>query len=368
MVNPTWNAADDDRAVRSRGLPVHPGAAARLPPLRARRRLRLGPPRRAADGRGHRAGRRARSSTRPTTSTGCCSSTSSTPRRGARRWREIRQAPVVRPRPRRRRSRPARTRSSAGPLRRAPRLRGHPRARPARPARPARERRGTRSSASSPARTPRSGGRSSPQRSPVGALADEAGVPVLTPVKASEPAFLDAAARARARLLPRGGLRQPAAPRGPRRPRARLGEPALLPAARPGGAPRRCRPRSAPATRSPGRARSRSRRAWTPGPVYGTVTEEIGRHDTAGMLLARLADVGRGPAGAHPRRHRRRHAVARAPARRRRLLRPQGHRRRRPRRLDPPGARRRPADPRGDARPRGRGRRSATPGSSSAPC
>ena len=56
-------------------------------------------------------------------------------------------------------------------------------------------------------------------------------------------------ARARAGLLPRGRLRRPAAAVGPRHPAARLGEPALLGAARLARVPRRCSTRSGPATR-----------------------------------------------------------------------------------------------------------------------
>ena len=60
----------------------------------------------------------------------------------------------------------------------------------------------------------------------------------------------------------------------------------------PGAARRRCRPRSPRGTPSPGRRRSRSSRAWTPGPVYGVVTETIRPTDTAGDLLERLAISG----------------------------------------------------------------------------
>ena len=46
------------------------------------------------------------------------------------------------------------------------------------------------------------------------------------------------------------------------------------------------------------------------GPVYGVVTETIRPTDTAGDLLDRLAVSGRGPAGYHPGRYRRRRAHA----------------------------------------------------------
>ena len=48
------------------------------------------------------------------------------------------------------------------------------------------------------------------------------------------------------------------------------------------------------ATTSPEPRRSRSRPLWTTGPVYGVVTERIRPSDTAGDLLARLAESGAG--------------------------------------------------------------------------
>ena len=95
-------------------------------------------------------------------------------------------------------------------------------------------------------------------RSPVGALADEHGIEVLTPAKAVRPRVPRPAAGAGARLLPGRRVRGAAAAVRARHPAARLGEPALLGAARRGGARRRCRPRSGTATRSPARARSGS--------------------------------------------------------------------------------------------------------------
>ena len=129
-------------------------------------------------------------------------------------------------------------------------------------------------------------------RSPVGRLADEAGVPVLTPPSPSDPEFL---ARLRelapdccpvvayGALVPRAALDVPA---------ARLGQPALLAAARPGAAPRRCRPRCGTATRSPAPPRSGWRRAWTPARPSAWSPRPIGPTDTAGALLDRLATSG----------------------------------------------------------------------------
>jgi methionyl-tRNA formyltransferase len=88
------------------------------------------------------------------------------------------------------------------------------------------------------------------RRSPVGALADEAGVPVLTPAKASDPAFLDELAALAPDCCPvvaYGNLLRRQALDVPVHGWVNLHF-SLLP------------------TRRPGRARSASRRAWTPVP------------------------------------------------------------------------------------------------------
>ena len=74
-------------------------------------------------------------------------------------------------------------------------------------------------------------GRAWPAR-PVGALADAAGIPVLTPARPREPEFLDTLRGAGPRLLPGRRLRRAGAAGRARRAAARLGQPALLAAAR----------------------------------------------------------------------------------------------------------------------------------------
>ena len=69
-------------------------------------------------------------------------------------------------------------------------------------------------------------------RSPVGRWADADGVPVLQPAEPSRAGLPRAAGRARTRLLPRRRLRRARAADRARRPAARLGQPALLAAAR----------------------------------------------------------------------------------------------------------------------------------------
>ena len=160
-----------------------------------------------------------------------------------------------------------------------------------------------------------------------------------------------AAATLRARLLPGRRVRRAAAAVRARHPRARLGQPALLAAARLARRGARCSTRSGPATRSPAPPRSGSSRSSTPGPTYGVMTERIRPTDTAGDLLGRLAEGGAGLLVAHPRRHRRRLARGPRAARRRRQPRAQD-----PRRATPaidwtePAVARRPPDPRLHAR------------------
>jgi methionyl-tRNA formyltransferase len=130
-------------------------------------------------------------------------------------------------------------------------------------------------------------------RSPVGALADEAGIPVLTPRRPSEPAFLDAlhalapdccAIVAYGALVPRAALDVP-----------RFGwinlHFSLLPAWR-GAAPVQAAIRHG--DEITGAATFRLEEGLDTGPVYGVVTEAVGPTDTAGDLLGRLADSGAG--------------------------------------------------------------------------
>ncbi|MFC5138716.1 methionyl-tRNA formyltransferase [Actinomycetospora rhizophila] len=130
-----------------------------------------------------------------------------------------------------------------------------------------------------------------PQRSPVGALADEAGVPVLTPVKASEPGFLEELADLAPDCCPvvaYGNLLRREALDIPRHGWVNLHF-SLLPAWR-GAAPVQAAIRAG--DEITGASTFALEEGMDTGPVYGTVTEEIGRHDTAGVLLERLAISG----------------------------------------------------------------------------
>lgn len=128
-------------------------------------------------------------------------------------------------------------------------------------------------------------------RSPVGALADEAGIPVLTPRRLSEPDFLDtlralspdcAAIVAYGALVPRAALDVP-----------RYGwvnlHFSLLPAWR-GAAPVQAALRHG--DEITGAATFRLEEGLDTGPVYGVVTEAVGAGDTSGDLLGRLAVSG----------------------------------------------------------------------------
>ena len=121
--------------------------------------------------------------------------------------------------------------------------------------------------------------------SPVALVATAAGVEVLTPATPRDPAFL-------ARLAELAPDCCPVVAYGALMPPAALAIPAhgwvnlhfsLLPAWR-GAAPVQ-HARSCTATRSPAPRRSCSRRASTPGPVFGVVTERIRPSDTSGDLL-----------------------------------------------------------------------------------
>ncbi len=128
-------------------------------------------------------------------------------------------------------------------------------------------------------------------RSPVGALADEAGIPVLAPGKPSEAAFLDALRGlapdccpvvAYGALVPRSALDIPV-----------LGwvnlHFSLLPAWR-GAAPVQSAIRHG--DEITGATTFRLEEGLDTGPTFGVVTEAIGAADTAGDLLGRLAVSG----------------------------------------------------------------------------
>ena len=128
-------------------------------------------------------------------------------------------------------------------------------------------------------------------RSPVGALADEHGIEVLTPAKAGDPDFLD-----RLRELEPDAC--PVVAYGALLPQRALDIPrhgwvnlhfSLLPAWR-GAAPVQAAIRAG--DEITGASTFRIVRELDAGPVYGVVTEKIGPADTAGGLLDKLADAG----------------------------------------------------------------------------
>jgi methionyl-tRNA formyltransferase len=128
-------------------------------------------------------------------------------------------------------------------------------------------------------------------RSPVGTLADEAGVPVLTPRRPSEPEFL-------ARLAELAPDCCPVVAYGALVPRAALDVPAhgwvnlhfsLLPAWR-GAAPVQAAVRAG--DEITGATTFRLEEGLDTGPTFGVVTEAVRPSDTAGDLLARLAESG----------------------------------------------------------------------------
>ncbi len=128
-------------------------------------------------------------------------------------------------------------------------------------------------------------------RSPVGLLADQAGVPVLTPHRLSEPEFLDALRElapdccpvvAYGALVPRAALEVP--PHG----WVNLHF-SLLPAWR-GAAPVQAAIRRGDDVT--GATTFRLEQGLDTGPTYGVVTEPVGPTDTAGALLDRLARSG----------------------------------------------------------------------------
>ncbi|WP_086842828.1 methionyl-tRNA formyltransferase [Amycolatopsis kentuckyensis] len=128
-------------------------------------------------------------------------------------------------------------------------------------------------------------------RSPVGALADEHGIEVLTPARAGDPAFL-------ARLAELAPDACPVVAYGALLPQAALDIPrlgwvnlhfSLLPAWR-GAAPVQAAIRAG--DEITGASTFRIVKELDAGPVYGVVTESIGATDTAGALLGRLAESG----------------------------------------------------------------------------
>jgi methionyl-tRNA formyltransferase len=128
-------------------------------------------------------------------------------------------------------------------------------------------------------------------RSPVGALADEHGIEVLTPARAGDPAFL-------ARLTELAPDACPVVAYGALLPQAALDIPrlgwvnlhfSLLPAWR-GAAPVQAAIRAG--DEITGASTFRIVKELDAGPVYGVVTETIGGTDTAGALLGRLAESG----------------------------------------------------------------------------
>ena len=128
-------------------------------------------------------------------------------------------------------------------------------------------------------------------RSPVGALADEHGIEVLTPARASDPAFL-------ARLAELAPDACPVVAYGALLGQAALDIPALgwvnlhfslLPAWR-GAAPVQAAIRAG--DEITGASTFRIVKELDAGPVYGVITEAIAATDTAGELLGRLAESG----------------------------------------------------------------------------
>jgi methionyl-tRNA formyltransferase len=128
-------------------------------------------------------------------------------------------------------------------------------------------------------------------RSPVGMLADEAGIPVLTPTRPSDPAFLEQLAEIAPDCCPVVAY-------GALVPRAALAIPArgwvnlhfsLLPAWR-GAAPVQAAVRHG--DEITGATTFLLEEGLDTGPTFGLVTEAVGPGDTAGDLLNRLAESG----------------------------------------------------------------------------
>ena len=120
---------------------------------------------------------------------------------------------------------------------------------------------------------------------------------MLKPEHPRDPEFQDALRALRPDCLPGGRLRRPAAAVGARHPAARLGQPALLGAARLARRRARCSTRCGPVTRSPGRRRSGSSGARRRPDVRRDDRADP-PDDTAGDLLATARRGRRRPAGA----------------------------------------------------------------------
>ncbi|MEV5535986.1 methionyl-tRNA formyltransferase [Saccharopolyspora shandongensis] len=130
-------------------------------------------------------------------------------------------------------------------------------------------------------------------RSPVGALADEHGIEVLTPARASDPDFLERLAELAPDCCPvvaYGALLREKALAVPKFGWVNLHF-SLLPAWR-GAAPVQAAIRHG--DEITGASTFRLVRELDAGPVYGVVTEEVRATDTAGELLDRLAVSGAG--------------------------------------------------------------------------
>ncbi|WP_424188391.1 methionyl-tRNA formyltransferase [Actinokineospora sp. G85] len=130
-------------------------------------------------------------------------------------------------------------------------------------------------------------------RSPVGALADEHGIEVLTPVKASEPEFLDRLRELAPDACPvvaYGAILRAAALEIPTHGWVNLHF-SVLPAWR-GAAPVQATLRHG--DEFAGASTFRIVKELDAGPVFGVLTERVRPDDTAGALLARLAESGAG--------------------------------------------------------------------------
>ncbi|MDN5858968.1 MAG: methionyl-tRNA formyltransferase [Pseudonocardia sp.] len=128
-------------------------------------------------------------------------------------------------------------------------------------------------------------------RSPIGALADEAGIPVLTPASPREPGFLDALRGLSPDCCPvvaYGGLIPPPVLDVPAHGWVNLHF-SVLPAWR-GAAPVQAAVRAGDDVT--GATTFLLEQGLDTGPTFGVVTEPIAATDTAGELLARLAESG----------------------------------------------------------------------------
>ena len=241
-----------------------------------------------------------RSSTRPTTSTACCSSTGWTAEtRKAGDEGDPRGRVVRRPDRRPSRCRPHPTRR----LRRSDAAWSSParRRRPLPALRGGRRQPRTRWSPWSPAPTPRPAAAARLVASPVAQRAEAAR---RAGAQAGAARATRTFQRRAARRWPRTAARWWPTARCCRRARSTsrrtAGSTCTSRCCPPGAVPRRCSTRCWPATRSPARPRSGSCRALDAGPTFGVVTEPVRPADTAGDLLGRLAERRRRAAGRAP--------------------------------------------------------------------